>query len=236
MSQNSNILYLNFIIKSGISSFLQNKPNNFYNQNNDIPNKLLPQNIENVTNLNELELLINTKFNLGSNFNSNKIKIGEGNLSSKIFIIGEFTEEENGKISIFKDESKELIKKMLNAIDIDYKDVYAANVIPWIFNNKTEIQNKEILEYLPFIQKQIEIIKPKMILLMGPLAAKAILNTNLKINKLRGRWHQYKTIKLNDSIETIVTYHPNHLIMHPDDKKLSWEDLKIIKKKNDYEN
>ena len=231
MSQNSNILYLNFLKKSGISSFLKDKPNNFYKLKANIKNISTHMNIDEIKSLTDLKILIRKQnFLKFKNENNKKLIIGEGNENAKIFIIGEFSDEENQQIKPFTNESKKLLDKMLNAINLDIKNVYIANVIPWPIDNQM-IKNDDILECLPFIQKQIEIINPKIILLMGSIAAKAILNSNLDINKLRGKWHDYKSINLNHKIKCLVTYHPKYLIKFPKEKKYAWEDLQKYFKK-----
>ena len=125
---------------------------------------------------------------------------------------------------------------MLNAINLKIDETYLTNVIPILLSEKIKIDNKIILKYMPFIQRQIEIINPKVIILMGSVAAKAILGSNLDIKKLRGKWHKYKSINLNYTIECLVTLHPNHLLKFPKDKYYSWEDLKSIKTKLQNEN
>ena len=96
---------------------------------------------------------------------------------------------------------------------------------------KKKINNKDLLSCLPFIQRQIEIIKPNIILLMGTIAANAILNTNLDINTLRGKWHTYNSINLSRPIDCLITYHPKNLIDFPKNKKDAWADLQIFQKK-----
>ena len=228
MSQNSNILYLNFLKKYGISTFLQDKPNIFYEIKDNKKNNSLKNNINEIKNLDELELLIKRLHKIKFKNYLNEAMIGQGNENAKIFIIGEFPEENNKKIRPFTGESEKLLNKMLKAINLEKKDFYTANVIPWLINKKKDINNKDILECLPFIQRQIEIINPDIILLMGSIAAKAILNSNLEITKLRGKWHQYKSINLNKSIQCLVTYNPMQLIKFPINKKDAWSDLQML--------
>ena len=96
--------------------------------------------------------------------------------------------------------------------------------------NRTPNDN-EILEFLPFLQRQIDIIKPKFIFLLGGVAAKAILSTPLALGKLRGKWHEYKSLNLDESIPTIASYHPAFLLRSPQYKKHSWEDLQMLQEK-----
>ena len=236
MSQNSNLKYLNFLKVSGVKNFLQNKSRGYYDVKNKIDNLENQHSLSDIKKLDDLKLYISKSKNIKSK-NSLRLTIGEGNEKAKIMIIGELPKnEEMAEGKSITGKSEELLNNMLKAIHLERSEVYTANVIPYIIDINKKIENKDILLWLPIIQRQIEIINPYIILLMGPLAAKAILNTNLEISKLRGKWHLYKSINLEKSIECLVTLHPRHLIKSPIDKKYAWEDLKAIQKKLQYEN
>ena len=87
-----------------------------------------------------------------------------------------------------------------------------------------------ILEFLPFLQRQIEIIKPKIIFLLGNTAAKAILSTPLSLDTLREKWHDYKSINMDISVKVLVSYHPSTLLHSPKFKKEAWSDLQMLQK------
>ena len=230
MSQNSNTLYINFLKKVGVSSFLQDKPNVFYKAKHKRKDKII-ENINEIKNLDDLSLFIKKKYRLKFQNSSKKIIIGEGNKKAEIFIIGDIPEEINQGIKPFAGETEDLLKKMFNSINLNQNKIYIANIIPWLTDKNKQIENKDILECLPFIQRQIEIIRPKIILLMGSIASKAILNSNINMNKLRGKWHEYKSINLDKPIKCLVTYHPKDLIQFPKEKKYAWKDLQILEKK-----
>ena len=102
--------------------------------------------------------------------------------------------------------------------------------IPYVVNwrppdNRTP-SDEEILEFLPFLQEQIDIVNPNFIFLLGGVAAKAVLSTPIALNKLRGSFHEYDSLKLNKKIKTIVSYHPAFLLRSPHYKRAAWEDLK----------
>ena len=121
-----------------------------------------------------------------------KTVIGDGNIKSKLMIIGEAPgKEEDIQGKPFVGLAGQLLNKMLNAINIKREDVYITNVIPWRPPNNRTPTDKEILDCLPFLHKQIEIINPKYILLLGATASKAILSTSLSISKLREKWHTF---------------------------------------------
>ena len=128
----------------------------------------------------------------------------------------------------FVGKAGKLLNKMLAAIKLDREKVYITNVINWRPPNNRTPTDEEILEFLPYLQQQIDIIEPNYIFLLGGVAAKAILSTPLPLSKLRGKWHDYKSLKLNKSIKTIASYHPAFLLRSPQYKKASWEDLKML--------
>ena len=147
-------------------------------------------------------------------------------------IIGEAPgkdEDDQGKPFVGK--AGKLLNKMLSAINIKRENVYITNVVPWRPPNNRTPTEDEILECLPILQKQIEIINPKLIFLLGKTAAKAILTTPLQLSKLRKVWHTYKTINMNKNVNVLVSYHPAFLLRSPEFKKEAWIDLKILEKK-----
>jgi len=237
MLETSNITYLKYIKSIGVSSFLQNKPNNFFQ---NIEKKKLNSNFKNineVTELKDLEILIKEFVAKKFQNKSKKIVIGSGNTESKIMLIGDPLNEEEEKMQRpFVNKNGELLDKMLQAINLTRKNIYLSNIIHWNDKNNEYLSNEEIIECLPFIQRQIEIINPTIIVLLGLNAAKSILNSNSDISKMREKWYDYQSINLKKPIKCIVTYHPSYLIQHPNNKKFSWEDLKKIKKKINDEN
>ena len=147
-------------------------------------------------------------------------------------IIGEGPGQKEDEQGIpFVGDAGELLNKMLRAINIKRSDVYITNVVPWRPPNNRTPTEDEILECLPILQKQIEIINPKLIFLLGKTAAKAILTTPLQLSKLRKVWHTYKTINMNKNVNVLVSYHPAFLLRSPEFKKEAWIDLKILEKK-----
>ena len=131
----------------------------------------------------------------------------------------------------FVGRAGQLLNKMLLAINLKREDVYITNVVNWRPPDNRTPNDNEILEYLPFLQRQIDIIKPKFIFLLGGVAAKAILSTPLALGKLRGKWHEYKSLNLEKGIPTIASYHPAFLLRSPQYKKHSWEDLQMLQEK-----
>ena len=164
--------------------------------------------------------------------NANKIVFSDGNKDSSVMIIGEGPgqkEDELGKP--FVGDAGILLNKMLAAINLDRKDIYITNVVNYRppSNRKPEI--KEIKRYSEYLYEHVEIINPKMIILLGSTAMEAFFGSNLKISKERGIWKEI-LIK-NKTFLTMITFHPAYLLRQADQKKYSWLDLKEIRKKID---
>ena len=118
---------------------------------------------------------------------------------------------------------------MLTAIDLNRKKVYISNIINYRPPNNRKPTGVEIKRYLPFITKHIEIISPKILILLGSTAMNAIIGDKVVISKMRGKWIQKSFGKCKTSV--IITFHPSFLLRQPAQKKMSWIDLKMIRKK-----
>lgn len=202
---------------------------NFINRNNfnsnNVVNVTTTENMDNnsfykATSLKELDSLINTctKCSLGKT--RNKFVFGTGNPNADIMLIGEAPgADEDKQGEPFVGRAGELLNKILAAINIKREEVYIANILkcrpP---NNRTPIP-EEINTCIPYLKKQIELIKPKVILCLGLTAANSLLNTKSSMIKLRGNVYEFHGVKL------MVTYHPAALLRNPNWKKETWEDV-----------
>ena len=220
--------YLDFLVNSGVKYFLKNEPNNFYKiEKNTKKNPSLFE----IKTIEELFIYTQSLENPLKK-SSKKTVLYDGSLESDLMIIGEAPgkdEDDQGKP--FVGMAGKLLNKMLAAINIKRENVYITTVVPWRPPNNRTPTEDEILECLPILQKQIEIINPKLIFLLGKTAAKAILTTPLQLSKLRKVWHTYKTINMNKNVNVLVSYHPAFLLRSPEFKKEAWIDLKILEKK-----
>jgi DNA polymerase len=104
------------------------------------------------------------------------------------------------------------------------EEVYIANVIKSRPPENRNPEPDEVANCLPYLERQIEIIRPEFLCLLGKVAASALLDTALPLGRLRGRWHHYK------GIPTLVTYHPSFLLRTPAYKKDAWQDLQMLMK------
>ena len=164
--------------------------------------------------------------------NASKLVFNDGNQDSQIMIVGEGPgqkEDEMGKP--FVGDAGLLLNKMLKAINIDRKDIYITNVVNYRPPNNRKPEPGEILRYSNFLREHISIINPKILILMGSTAMEALFGSKIRISKERGSWKEL--IINNKTFLTIITFHPAYLLRQPDQKKFSWTDLKIIRKKID---
>jgi uracil-DNA glycosylase family 4 len=162
--------------------------------------------------------------------NSTNIVFSDGNPNAKIMIIGEgpgANEDLEGVPFIGK--TGDLLDKMLLSISLDRDNVYITNVVNYRPPENRNPTKEEITRYLPYLTKHIEIINPKILILLGSAALSAILGDGQIISAVRGKWINKKIGKCNPFI--IASFHPAFLMRQPDQKKLSWIDLKVIKKK-----
>ena len=167
--------------------------------------------------------------------NATNLVFGDGNINSKIMIIGEGPGANEDMEGLpFVGRAGKLLDKMLNAIQLDRSKVYISNVVNYRPPNNRKPEPSEINRYSEFLKEHISIIDPKILILMGSTAMEAILGSNKKISKERGQWKE--VIIKQKNYKTIVTFHPAYLLRKPDQKKFSWEDLKIVRKEIDQQN
>ena len=164
--------------------------------------------------------------------NASKIVFSDGNVESKIMIVGEGPgqkEDEIGKP--FVGDAGNLLDKMLEAIKIKRQKIYITNVVNYRPPENRKPDKIEINKYSIYLKEHISIINPKILVLMGSTAMEALFGNNNKISQERGKWKE--VIIGHKSYKAIVTFHPAYLLRKPEQKKFSWEDLKIIRKEID---
>ena len=159
-----------------------------------------------------------------------KMVFSDGNPKSKIMILGEAPGSNEDLEGLpFVGKAGALLDKMLASINLDRKNVYISNIINYRPPENRRPTDEEMNRYLPFIKKHIEIIAPKILILLGSTAMNALIGNDIVISKVRGQWIEKKFGKCNTSV--IVTFHPAFLMRQPTQKKLAWIDLKMIRAK-----
>ena len=164
--------------------------------------------------------------------NAKQLVFADGNNQSKIMIIGEGPgqkEDEQGKP--FVGDAGILLNKMLEAIQIKRNNIYITNVVNYRPPNNRKPEPSEINRYSNYLRQHIAIIDPKILILMGSTAMESLFGSKIKISKERGVWKEL--IIHNKTYLTMITFHPAYLLRQADQKKYSWADLKLIRKKID---
>ena len=187
---------------------------------------------------NKLHLLENLKNEIANiencvlKDNASQIVFNDGDENSPIMIIGEGPgkkEDDVGKP--FVGDAGILLNKMLKAINIRRESVYITNVVNYRPPNNRKPETKEIIKYSEYLRQHISIINPQILILMGSTAMEALFGSKFKISKERGNWKQ--VIIRTKSYKAMITFHPAYLLRQPDQKKYSWDDLKMIRKEID---
>ena len=201
-----------------------NKSINRYNQNQPNIQK------DKALNLQKLRNKINEIKNCKLKENASNLVFSDGNPNSKIMIVGEGPGANEDKEGFpFVGRAGQLLDKMLNAINLSRENVYITNVVNFRPPENRKPTEKEVDRYLPYLKRHIEIIRPKILLLLGSTSMNAILKKADVISKMRGKWYEIEFNNLK--IHSIVSFHPAYLLRQPDQKKLSWIDLKMIREK-----
>ena len=228
----SNKKNLEFIKNSGINYFLQDSPRNWFeSEQNSSSRSLSNANDEKMHKIQKILGKIKS-FDTPLKDNAKNLVVYDGSLDAKVMFIGEAPgRDEDIEGLPFVGRAGKLLNKMLAAINLKREEVYITNVVTWRPPENRTPTDDEILQFLPFLQEQIDVVGPDFIFLLGGVAAKAILSTPLALGKLRGSWHEYKSLQLNKTIHTIASYHPAFLLRSPQYKKASWEDLQMLQKK-----
>ena len=205
-----------------------NKSLNRYKK--DIDKNLTNNSKDRLTQLAELKIKINSIRNCELKKSATNLVFSDGNPFSEIMIIGEgpgANEDKEGKP--FVGRAGKLLDKMLESIKLNRKNVYISNVVNFRPPMNRRPTDEEIKRYLPFLVKHIELINPKILLLLGSTALNALVGNEVVISKARGKWINKKIGSANP--EVIASFHPAFLMRQPDQKKYAWEDLKMIRKK-----
>jgi DNA polymerase len=150
-----------------------------------------------------------------------QIVFGVGNPNADVMFVGEAPgADEDIQGEPFVGRAGQLLTKMIEAMGFARGEVYIANVIKCRPPGNRDPEPDEVASCEPFLFRQIESIRPKVIVALGAFAAKALLKTTDPISRLRGRVYDYHGAKL------IPTFHPSFLLRSPNQKKYAWDDLK----------
>ena len=154
----------------------------------------------------------------------NHVVFGCGSTEAKLVFVGEAPgHDEDLKGLPFVGPAGQLLTKIIESIHLKREEVFICNVLKCRPPNNRNPLPHEIANCEPYLSKQLELIRPKVICALGNFAAQTLLKTNQAISSLRGRFHDFRGAKL------MCTYHPAYLLRYPEDKRKVWEDMKMIR-------
>jgi uracil-DNA glycosylase family 4 len=153
------------------------------------------------------------------------VVVGEGNPRAKLVFVGEGPgEQEDRQGRPFVGKAGQLLDRMINAMNLQRGDVYIVNVVKCRPPGNRNPELDEIEACSPFLHRQLDLIRPQVIVALGKFAAQTLLQTEERITRLRGRFYPYRGAKL------MPTFHPAFLLRNPDAKREAWQDLKAVAK------
>jgi uracil-DNA glycosylase family 4 len=181
-------------------------------------------------NLERLKKSIGAIKNCSLKSSATNIVFCDGNPKSKIMLVGEAPGSNEDQEGLpFVGRAGALLDKMLDSINLNRKNVYISNIINYRPPENRRPTDEEVNRYMPFIKKHIEIINPKILVLLGSTAMNALIGNDIVISRARGKWIDKEFGSCKTSV--IITFHPAFLMRQPAQKKMAWIDLKMIRDK-----
>ena len=157
---------------------------------------------------------------------------GDGNPEADVMLIGEAPgADEDRQGRPFVGPSGMLLDRMIASIGLDRTSVYISNILPWRPPGNRDPAPIEVASCLPFIHRHIEIVAPRVIVLVGGTAAKTLLDREEGIIRLRGRWLNYRAEGSVNTIPALPMLHPAYLLRTPIQKANAWRDMLTLRKK-----
>jgi DNA polymerase len=158
-----------------------------------------------------------------------QLVFADGNPMARVMFVGEAPgRDEDIEGLPFVGRSGKLLDRMIGAIGLDRSTAYIANVIPWRPPGNRTPTPQETQICLPFIQRQIELVNPEILVTLGNPSTQTLLNAREGIMRSRGKWVDYDTG--TRVIRALPTFHPAYLLRSPSYKRMSWQDLRAIAK------
>jgi len=153
--------------------------------------------------------------------------MGEGMTQPAIMVVGEAPgADEDRQGEPFVGAAGQLLNAMLAAIDLPRESVFIANILKCRPPDNRDPKPEEVAECLPYLHRQVSLVRPRIILAFGRVAAQNLLGTDTPLGKLRGSVHRFGAL----NTPVIVTYHPAYLLRTPSEKRKAWEDLKFARR------
>lgn len=158
-----------------------------------------------------------------------RLVYGDGNRQAEVMFVGEAPGADEDREGVpFVGRAGQLLDKMLESIGLDRGKVYVTNVVPWRPPGNRTPTPAEIAACLPFTRRHIELVAPKLLVCLGAASAQTLLGTKEGIMRMRGRWLTYAAG--GTRIPTLAMLHPAYLLRQPLQKRLAWQDLRLLAK------
>jgi uracil-DNA glycosylase family 4 len=180
--------------------------------------------------LEELQAILGAYDGCGLKLRATQLVFADGNPEAQIMLIGEAPgAEEDRQGKPFVGKAGQLLDRMLGAIGLDRSKVYIANTVPWRPPGNRAPTPEEIALCLPFLQRQVELVAPRIVVTLGGPAMQTVFQTTNGIIKMRGKWSPVSIGA--HSVEAMPTLHPAYLLRNPPAKQQAWRDLLSLKMK-----
>lgn len=188
----------------------------------------LEQRLKECTTLDELRALCEKAAELKTDLENTNLVFGVGNPEADLMIIGEAPgEQEDLQGEPFVGAAGQLLNKILAAIDFEREDVYIANILKHRPPGNRNPTSEERRRSLPYLERQVDLIQPRLILCLGRVSATTLLDRDTSLRSLRGKFYPFRNAELT------VTYHPAALLRNAQWKRPAWEDVQEVRKRYD---
>lgn len=152
------------------------------------------------------------------------VVVGEGNPKAELVFVGEGPgEQEDAQGRPFVGKAGQLLDRMIQAMGLSREQVYICNVVKCHPPSNRDPEADEIEACAPFLARQLDVIRPKVVVALGKFAAQTLLQTDAPISQLRGNFFPYR-----NGAKLMPTFHPAHLLRNPECKREAWEDLQQV--------
>ena len=181
--------------------------------------------------LEELKKMVEEFDGCALKLTANKTVFGYGSGTARLLLIGEAPGADEDRSGIpFVGRSGQLLEKMLKAIGFDRNECFITNVLPWRPPGNRTPTEGEIAVCLPFLKRQIDLVSPEAIMILGGSAANALLDNEEPISRLRGKWLEYKKSD-GGKVPVLASFHPAYLLRNSGQKAKAWVDMLRMKQK-----
>ncbi len=179
--------------------------------------------------LEALEVALSNLQGCALSVRATQLVFSDGNPEAKIMLVGKAPSRDDDMQGVaFCGPAGALLDNMLKAIGLDRSQVYLANIVPWRPPGNRDPAPHEIDMCLPFLKRQVELVAPDILITLGEMATKTVLNGNAGVAQLRGQW---QTANFGGhETQVLASLHPEFLLKQPAQKRLAWADLLQIKK------